>query len=134
MVVGAGTYWPRCYCCCGRSQSNCTFEPVVRLGQQSDASPSNGRRQGGLAFRHLPRRGLSSEGRGLTSIDWLVLRRIMGRLLLTVVIFLALFSLVESLNTAKLKTLSALGGPLLAVAGILLSALRSSIGALPVTV
>lgn len=70
----------------------------------------------------------------MTSIDWLVLRRVMGRLLLTLLIFLALFSLVESLNTAKLKALTTLGGPMLAVAGILLSALRSSIGALPVTV
>ena len=35
----------------------------------------------------------------MSSIDWLVLRRVMGRLLLTLVIFLALFSLVESLNT-----------------------------------
>ena len=70
----------------------------------------------------------------MTSIDWLVLRRIFARVALTVTIFLALFSLVESLNTSKLSTLSSLGGPLLALSGILLSALRSSIGALPVTV
>lgn len=58
----------------------------------------------------------------------------MARIALTVVVFLALFSLVESLNTSKLHTLTAIGGPPLALAGILLSGLRSSIGALPVTV
>ena len=58
----------------------------------------------------------------------------MARVTLTVLVFLALFALVESLNTTKLRTLSSLGGPPLALAGVLLSALRSSIGALPVTV
>ena len=58
----------------------------------------------------------------------------MARVTLTVLVFLALFSLVESLNTTKLRTLTSLGGPPLALAGVLLSALRSSIGALPVTV
>jgi len=70
----------------------------------------------------------------VNSIDWLVLRRVMARVTLTVLVFLALFALVESLNTTKLRTLSSLGGPPLALAGVLLSALRSSIGALPVTV
>lgn len=70
----------------------------------------------------------------MNSIDWLVLRRIFARILLTVAVFLALFSLVESLNASKLSTLSSIGGPPLALAGVLLSALRSSIGALPVTV
>ena len=69
----------------------------------------------------------------MTSIDWLVLRRVFARIALTVLIFLALFALVESLNTNKMSTLSALGGPLLAAAGVVLSALRSSIGVLPVT-
>ena len=70
----------------------------------------------------------------MTSIDWLVLRRVLARIMLTVGVFLALFALVESLNTTKLSTLASLGGPPLALAGILLSAFRSSIGALPVTV
>ena len=70
----------------------------------------------------------------VNSIDRLVLRRIMARVTLTVVVFLALFALVESLNTTKLNTLNSLGGPPLALAGVLLTALRSSIGALPVTV
>jgi len=70
----------------------------------------------------------------MTSIDWLVLRRVFARIALTIAVFLALFALVESLNTNKLSTLSSLGGPPLALAGVLLSAFRSSIGALPVTV
>jgi len=70
----------------------------------------------------------------VSSIDWIVLRRVFARVLLTVTIFFALFALVESLNTGKLTTLSSIGGPLLAASGIVLSALRSSIGALPVTV
>lgn len=70
----------------------------------------------------------------MNSIDRLVLRRVMGRVALTLLVFLALFSLVDSLNTTKLHTLDSIGGPPLALAGVLLSAMRSSIGALPVTV
>ncbi len=70
----------------------------------------------------------------MNTIDRLVLRRVMARILLTMLVFLALFALVESLNTSKFNTLSALGGPPLALAGVLLGALRASIGALPVTV
>lgn len=70
----------------------------------------------------------------MTRIDWLVLRRVIARIVLTLVIFLALLALVESLNTTKLRVLNSLGGPPLAAAGIVLSALRSSLGALPVTV
>jgi lipopolysaccharide export system permease protein len=70
----------------------------------------------------------------MSRIDWLVLRRVMARIFLTLAIFAALLGLVESLNTTKLRVLSSLGGPMLAAAGIVLSALRDSLGALPVTV
>jgi len=70
----------------------------------------------------------------VTSIDRLVLRRVLARVLLTVTVFLALFALIESLNTSKIGTLAGIGGPPLVIAGILLSAMRSSIGVLPVTV
>jgi lipopolysaccharide export system permease protein len=70
----------------------------------------------------------------VSRIDWLILRRVMARIALTLVIFFALLALVESLNTTKLRVLNSLGGPPLAAAGIVLSALRNSLGALPVTV
>jgi lipopolysaccharide export system permease protein len=70
----------------------------------------------------------------MTRIDWLVFRRVLARVILTMVLFFALLALVESLNTSKFRMLSSFGGPLLAVAGIVLSALRSSIGVLPVSV
>jgi len=77
----------------------------------------------------------SHEGIGqMTRIDWLVFRRVLARVSLTVVLFFALLALVESLNTTKFRMLSGFGGPLLAVAGIVLSALRSSIGVLPISV
>jgi lipopolysaccharide export system permease protein len=67
-------------------------------------------------------------------IDWLVLRRIMLRITITVTIFFGLFALIESLNVQKMQVLSHMGGPALALLGIVLTGLRSSIGALPVTV
>jgi lipopolysaccharide export system permease protein len=70
----------------------------------------------------------------MTRIDWLVFRRVLARIILIVVLFFALLSLVDSLNTTKFRMLSSFGGPPLAVAGIVLSALRYSIGVLPVSV
>jgi lipopolysaccharide export system permease protein len=70
----------------------------------------------------------------MTRIDWIVLKRFTARLAITFVIFLGLFCLVESLNSSKMQALTLLGGPGLAVLGIVLSGLWSSIGALPVTV
>jgi lipopolysaccharide export system permease protein len=70
----------------------------------------------------------------VTRIDWLVLRRFAFRVTLTIAVFFALFALVESLNTNKFRMLSSFGGPPLAVAAIVLSAIRSSIGVLPITV
>ncbi len=70
----------------------------------------------------------------MTRVDWVVLRRLSARLAVTYLVFFGLFCLVESLNTPKLQTLNALGGPPLALLGIILSAFASSVGALPVTV
>ena len=69
----------------------------------------------------------------MTRIDWLVLRRFAYRIAITVMVFFALFALVGTLDTGRIRMLSALGGPLLSAAGIALSALRSSIGILPIT-
>ena len=70
----------------------------------------------------------------MTRLDWIVLRRIGGRVALTLAIFFGLFSLVESLDTWRFTTLSGLGGPQLAVMAIVSNAVRSIIGALPVIV
>jgi len=67
-------------------------------------------------------------------MDWIVLRRFASRLGITFCVFMGLFMLVETLNTGKIQTLTALGGPLLAGLGVFLSGLRSSITALPETV
>lgn len=69
----------------------------------------------------------------MTIIDWLVLRRFAFRIAITVTVFLALFALVGSLDTPRIKMLSNFGGPLLAAAGIAISAVRLSIGVLPFT-
>lgn len=70
----------------------------------------------------------------MSRIDWLVLRRFAFRVALTIAVFFALFALVESLNTNKFRMLSSYGGPPLAVAAIILSSIRSSIGVLPITI
>lgn len=69
----------------------------------------------------------------MNRVDWLVLRRILTRFAITFIVFFGLFALVETLNTQKIQRLSALGGPGLALLGVVLTGLRSSIGALPVT-
>jgi len=70
----------------------------------------------------------------MTRLDWVVLRRVGGRVGLTLPIFFGLFALVESLDTWRFTTLSNLGGPQLAVLAIVSGAARSIIGALPVIV
>lgn len=70
----------------------------------------------------------------MTRIDWIILRRIAGRVGVTVAVFFGLMALVESLDTWRFQTLSAIGGPLLALTSIVTGAARAAIGTLPVTV
>ena len=70
----------------------------------------------------------------MTRLDWIVLRRVAGRVGLTLAIFFGLFALVESLDTWRFTTLSRLGGPQMAVLAIVANSIRSIIGALPVIV
>lgn len=70
----------------------------------------------------------------LSKIDIVVLRSLLSRIALVVVVFFGLMALVESLNTHRFGILSAAGGVPLATFGIVLSALRSSLIALPITV
>ena len=70
----------------------------------------------------------------MNRLDWIVLRRIGGRVGLTLAIFFGLFALVESLDTWRFTTLSRLGGPQMAVLAIIANGARSIIGAMPVIV
>lgn len=70
----------------------------------------------------------------MTRIDWIVLRRLSGRVGLTIAVFFGLFALVESLDTWRFQALSKIGGPLLAILAIVSNAGRSVIGTLAVTV
>ncbi|MEO8757504.1 MAG: LptF/LptG family permease [Devosia sp.] len=70
----------------------------------------------------------------MTRLDWIVLRRVGGRVMLTLAIFFGLFALVESLDSWRFTTLSRLGGPQLAVLAIVSGGARSIIGAMPVIV
>jgi lipopolysaccharide export system permease protein len=70
----------------------------------------------------------------MSRIDWLLLRRIGGRVLVTVLVFYGLITLVESLDTWRFNNLAARGGPQLAVFGIMISATHWTIKTLSVTV
>lgn len=69
----------------------------------------------------------------MTRIDWVILRRLTSRVLLTVAVVSGLIILSESLNTWRFQHLSAIGGPLLGIAAIVVSAARWALGTLPVT-
>ncbi|HEY4201467.1 MAG TPA: LptF/LptG family permease [Devosiaceae bacterium] len=70
----------------------------------------------------------------MTRIDRLLLRRIGGRIFVTVLVFYGIIILVDSLDTWRFTQLSNRGGPQLAVLGILISALHWTIKTLTVTV
>jgi lipopolysaccharide export system permease protein len=68
----------------------------------------------------------------MTRIDWVILKRLMSRIGLTVFLLFGLAALVESLNTWKFEHLSSVGGPLLGFAWIGATALLWSLNTLPV--
>ena len=70
----------------------------------------------------------------MTRLDWLVLRRILGRVLLTVMVFFAILALVESLDAWRFTYLSENGGPQRAILAIVASAAKWSVKILVVTV
>lgn len=69
----------------------------------------------------------------MTLIDWVVLRRLGSRIVVTVLVMFGIIALAESLNIWRLEHLTSVGGPLLALLGIVVSATRWSLGVLPVT-
>jgi lipopolysaccharide export system permease protein len=68
----------------------------------------------------------------MTRIDWVILKRLMGRIGLTVFLLFGLAALVESLNTWRFEHFSDIGGPLLGLAWIGATALLWSLNTLPV--
>ena len=70
----------------------------------------------------------------MTRIDWLVLKRLGGRIGLTIVMVFGLICLVESLNTWRFEALAAEGGVVAGIMGIVTTAGVWSLNTLPVTV
>jgi lipopolysaccharide export system permease protein len=69
----------------------------------------------------------------MTLIDQVVLRRLGSRIFMSVAVMFGIIALADSLNTWRFEHLSQIGGPLLGILGIVTSALRWSLGVLPVT-
>lgn len=69
----------------------------------------------------------------MTRIDRVVLRRLAGRIGLTLVVLFGLIALAESLNVWRFQHLSTVGGPLLGVLAIVTEAARWTLGTLPVS-
>lgn len=70
----------------------------------------------------------------MTRIDWLVLKRLAGRIGATVFIFYGLIALVESLDTWRFNAVAQENGVHMALVMVAMSAVRWTIKTLPVTV
>jgi lipopolysaccharide export system permease protein len=70
----------------------------------------------------------------MNRIDWVILRRMMSRIGVTLAVFFGLICLVESLDSWRFSYLSGIGGPQLAILAIVTSAVQWTIKTLPVTV
>ncbi len=69
----------------------------------------------------------------MNRVDWIVVRRLFGNVIIAVAVLYGLLLLAESLNLGRFNRLSAAGGTTAAVAGIVLSAARWIIDTLPFT-
>jgi lipopolysaccharide export system permease protein len=70
----------------------------------------------------------------MNRIDWVIVRRLLGSIGLTLLIMYGLVLLVESLSTSRFSALMRLGGPGVAVLAIAASAARWLLDTLPLTV
>lgn len=70
----------------------------------------------------------------MNRIDWIVVRRLLGSIGLTLAIMYGLVLLIESLSTERFEALSRIGGPGVAVLAIAASAARWLLDTLPLTV
>ncbi len=69
----------------------------------------------------------------MNRIDWVVVRRLLSSVGLTLIVLFGIALLAESLNLGRFQRLTALGGPWLAIAGVVLGASRWMIDTLPFT-
>jgi lipopolysaccharide export system permease protein len=69
----------------------------------------------------------------MTRMDRVILLRLGSRIALTVLVVFGIIILSESLNTWRFQSLSSIGGPLLGIAGIVVTAARWTFDTLPVT-
>lgn len=69
----------------------------------------------------------------MSRIDWLILKRLLGRIGLTLLLVFGMVLLVETLDTWRFQHLSAVGGPLLGIVAMVASATRWTLNTLPVT-
>jgi lipopolysaccharide export system permease protein len=69
----------------------------------------------------------------MNRIDWIIVRRLLGNVGLTLAVLFGIVALVESLNTGRFAALSAAGGTGLALAAVVLAAARWIIDTLPLT-
>ncbi len=60
----------------------------------------------------------------MTRMDWVIARRLLSRIGMTVAVFFGLFCLIDSLDAGKFNALAEVGGPLLGFWGITVSASR----------
>ncbi|WP_417309326.1 LptF/LptG family permease [Devosia sp.] len=70
----------------------------------------------------------------MTRIDWLIVRRLSGSVVVAVVVLFGLVALVEALNTGRYDALNAVGGPPMALLGIVAASARWVLDTLPLTV
>lgn len=69
----------------------------------------------------------------MNRIDWVVLRRLAGRIGIAVFLMFGIIALVESLNSWRFQHLSSVGGPMLGLLAIVLNAAQWTLNTLPVT-
>lgn len=70
----------------------------------------------------------------MNRIDWVIVRRLLGNIGLTLTIMYGLVLLIESLSTSRFEALSRIGGPGIAVLAVAASAARWLLDTLPLTV
>ncbi|WDR03582.1 hypothetical protein PSQ19_05715 [Devosia algicola] len=70
----------------------------------------------------------------MNTIDWLVLRRLGGRIGITLLVIYGIIALVESLDTWRFQYVTEKFGTLVAILMVMASAVRWTIKTLPVTV
>jgi len=69
----------------------------------------------------------------MSRIDWLIVKRLIGRIGLTLLLVFGMVLLVETLDTWRFQHLAAVGGPLLGIVAMVASASLWTLNTLPVT-